>query len=1507
MARAAYGEARAFAAPTAQPTALADTTTVVNPGDGSCTADHTALVATGNGDGTHNAVCSDCGYEVTNEECADADGDSRCDLCGDCLHVATTATDNGDGTHKRTCDGCGAETVASEAHIDTNADGKCDGCGADVCKHADVEYTDNFDNTHKKVCKVCKEELSAAEAHVDVKKEDNGRTDGKCDLCGGIVIDGHQLWTLTNDEGIYEFDNLPGYVLVGDKVNGKDSAGNETTPARPGENIKYVYQPYGVANAAGTALSTSDLKVLWNRTVSVKMIQSLSAEDIMSLSQAQKDAIAADEALTRALEERKAALDLAAPDFTMATPYLTGYSIKVVDDSGEYVASRFHVAGAETGDNSDLTSFESLLTDNVNDDDRANEVYAVVAEKVDADADLDGGILSSAYAVRYLKTNYDLANRMYYKRAFDAGLTKSLPVLIDGDVWNDVDSDGKMGEAEEGIEGAVIRLVRYWYDDSGMGYWEPKPGDTSGDGSFETSGLDKETYDKIVAMADPFKVPDNAPDMTDAEVKAAADEMIAWIRQLLDDVKALPEGDEQTTAVRLALTKLNVLYQNHKTFVTSYAESTGTGDDAADELVIFTAYSDVQRDLSLMLDAETPEEEKGVWRRDYTFTQKDLYDLMGKHDLSKDGLGEHTYLPLSPTDALAVADEDEKYFDQNGYEYIPGAGFATTDADGHWEFMAYGTGVHQATSDSAAFKVLFAYRAEVVSYPEPEAYAPTLQHVEDTIDDTVNSDFDDETDALRPNIADAAGHKGDYTLPSYLEEAGRKAGDLLVLTTLADETESDSSKTVGAYATFDSQVNRDPEACTHEDGDGDGFCDACEECMHVKTDGFCTDPDCEHGADCCAKAVDPDCEHVDDVDKLGNAGADGFCDKCGGCMAHGVDDDGDGICDTCAMCLHKKENGYCVEPACTHVGECKRQEAADEETTQIFKNGMPVTFAVASPSDWSESMVSEILAWLETATAEDLESMSETCHDAIFGKQVTDAAGRPLYNKVVGEDANGVPVTQETTDPGTEENPNAPIYDGSGVPELYDAYQNRVAELEGDNMWSDINWFSSLHHNYGLFRIAQAHIAGIVWQDDNYDGIQDAGETGRIANVPVSLKRYWYSADGWKLDETFTKTVRSAADGSWIFDDLDVAGKRVVNGKETTVLYGFEVTVDDLPAGYGVTHMNKGAHEVDSDLNEDTKLIDPADPYGGLIVLAHPSDRSDLVGNGAAYLAGPNGTTWVISMGVDSDYNDTGLVPYRTATIAGVAFNDPEADGLKDETAQPIAGMTVYLERQVLASAAIGFNGASYTPTALAAISGQKVKSEGTWTEVASQETDVNGAYRFEGLPMVDESLQPYIYRVRSTMPQAGEFVPINVGRDDNNDSDWGEASGQVLGTGTVGITPAMAVLGNFTAVRTTPNAYGHKFNLLAAYDWTPEVGRSVDLGMTGVDPNNPFGPPSDSWKTLVFETPWGTKVFYVKLPQTGDELMLWMFGLALVGAAALLLALLARRREEEEEEAAQA
>ncbi|MFR0869620.1 MAG: SdrD B-like domain-containing protein, partial [Adlercreutzia sp.] len=488
-------------------------------------------------------------------------------------------------------------------------------------------------------------------------------------------------------------------------------------------------------------------------------------------------------------------------------------------------------------------------------------------------------------------------------------------------------------------------------------------------------------------------------------------------------------------------------------------------------------------------------------------------------------------------------------------------------------------------------------------------------------------------------------------------------------------------------------------------------------------------------------------------------------------------------------------------------------------------------------------------------------------------------------------------VTNDTN--ATTGEPNLPYYDNTGSQRLYEAYQARVASLVGDNQWSDLNWFSLLAHGYGLFRIAQAHIAGVVWQDDNYNGIQDAGENVRIPNVPVSLKRYWFGTDatgtGWHLDETFSQTTVSDGQGHWIFDNLDVAGKRMVGGKETTVLYGFEVTVDDLPRGYGVTHMNRGTATTDSDLNEDTKLIEPGDPQGGLIVLAQPSDRRDLVGNGAAYILGPNGTVWVISLSEDSDYNDTGLVPYALAAIAGVVFDDPEADGLQDDTAVAVPGQKVYLDRMVIDVDAVGFNGASYAPTALAAVEGQKVRSEDGWAEVASMETDVDGAYRFDGLPMVDGNDKPYLYRVRSYMPDGKEWVAINVGSDENNDSDWGEAANSVVGAGgRVGITPAMSVLGAFQTVRTTPNAYGQKFNLLVPYNWVPEDGRSVDLGMTG---------DADAWRTLVFTTPWGTRLFYVKLPQTGDELLPWMVGLALVAALGLVLAVAARRRDDDDEE----
>ena len=53
-----------------------------------------------------------------------------------------------------------------------------------------------------------------------------------------------------------------------------------------------------------------------------------------------------------------------------------------------------------------------------------------------------------------------------------------------------------MQEDEERIPGTVVRLQRYWYDETGAGYWDVEPGD----GSYKDSGLTEEEYSEIVKL-----------------------------------------------------------------------------------------------------------------------------------------------------------------------------------------------------------------------------------------------------------------------------------------------------------------------------------------------------------------------------------------------------------------------------------------------------------------------------------------------------------------------------------------------------------------------------------------------------------------------------------------------------------------------------------------------------------------------------------------------------------------------------------------------------------------------------------------------------------------------------------------------------------------------------------------------------------------------------------------------------------------------------------------------
>ena len=150
------------------------------------------------------------------------------------------------------------------------------------------------------------------------------------------------------------------------------------------------------------------------------------------------------------------------------------------------------------------------------------------------------------------------------------------------------------------------------------------------------------------------------------------------------------------------------------------------------------------------------------------------------------------------------------------------------------------------------------------------------------------------------------------------------------------------------------------QECQHTDGDGDGFCDECNEPVAGCDAGMHTDTDCDGYCDECTLELDSlhedkdkngACDRCDECiihvdadrnDTCDNCGScishtdiscsgkctrcgtpieishydrtgDGKCDKCGACLGH-KDDNGDGKCDICALCLSHVDSdcsGFC--------------------------------------------------------------------------------------------------------------------------------------------------------------------------------------------------------------------------------------------------------------------------------------------------------------------------------------------------------------------------------------------------------------------------------------------------------------------------------------------------------------------------------------------------------------------------------------------------------------------
>ena len=786
----------------------------------------------------------------------------------------------------------------------------------------------------------------------------------------------------------------------------------------------------------------------------------------------------------------------------------------------------------------------------------------------------------------------------------------------------------------------------------------------------------------------------------------------------------VPEGKPLRT-----YEELKAFERAHYFFIYGYGELLDKPDGSGQIVVEHPGNEAVENALTAMMfrlaeASDFDEDQKNVWRRDWSFNQSDVAVLAEEGDLASGGLAA---LPTEAELKELVGDEVPLVSvrqDADGTVNIPGSVFDHSVYNGDWAFLASGTGLHQVKGSGASFKVLYGYRVEIISYPDEDIYEPTLQNIGDN--DHINSNYDADVDALRPNDFDV-------TLAHTTEEMG----DLIILTTLAQPDEGMSI--AGPYEEYanmevadellegsgilDDLINNNGVisggtstvatrvAAAKEAGAADGQAAASVAlfaAVQTVAAAIAGNPMPRFSTSAAAMAgegdgtgeggaADPDApvvgttpvEDMTDDEKLAEAEtlgvtAESLAAASMAQLAAIAHDSDDPVQARLSQLIFGNYTGDDADgkPQFDGAGAAALLAAYTDRYEYLQGEFDKIgTDDVADMTDNQKVAEAEALGYSVAAIAGmSKEELTSLTHDS--AEPVKARMSQLIYGNYTGDDADGKPVFDgngsatlkaavdkrlydlaiNDTDPSTmaeqeklaeaaalgltpewinnatyqqliELSPDSddkaaqrkaqlifgnvvgrdengqPVYDGSGSTTLRAAYNDRIDQIMnqvGTNGYSEVNWHNSPYHDFGVVRIARASISGYIWEDGNYDGIWAEGEQKMFPDQPITLERYWWGADengklGWNLDEGFKANTTTDADGYWHFDDLEVAGRRDIDGERTMVLYGYRVYVDDLPKNYGVTFMNQGADaNADSDLDEMTKILDPADPQGGM-------------------------------------------------------------------------------------------------------------------------------------------------------------------------------------------------------------------------------------------------------------------------------------------------------------------
>ena len=327
----------------------------------------------------------------------------------------------------------------------------------------------------------------------------------------------------------------------------------------------------------------------------------------------------------------------------------------------------------------------------------------------------------------------------------------------------------------------------------------------------------------------------------------------------------------------------------------------------------------------------------------------------------------------------------------------------------------------------------------------------------------------------------------------------------------------------------------------------------------------------------------------------------------------------------------------------------------------------------------------------------------------------------------------------------------------------------------------DIGNAETMNFDAGFKDYESGKLDGIVWLDDNYDGIRDANETiadgtklnsnqSRLKEVKAQVKGYYYDNGTWhEAPDTWTTNSKEVllklnSDGYYHYTFDDLPTEIQINGK--TYLMGYKVTLDNIDKTLKPTLSYQTDSDKDSSLVVRNKIYTLMKP-NEYAVIAKELSANDTVNTGTTETV--NGITYDMLRHQNVKDYDAGLTGIENSGISGQVWKDQNYDGIQDAGEAPIKDINVRLIRYTVTEGSDG-----------------KLKYTEDKTFTRSTKTDDKGAYNFTGLeasPNDGSSL--YAYQVvispkdtenRKILEGESERLGItkyHKGKDSTKDSDW--------------------------------------------------------------------------------------------------------------------------------------